>query len=100
MENIERDKKTHAKLEEKSDSDKYREGLETYKKVLLAYRDWLQEQEDKGNTDTPEMARESLRRHFFINGMVVALGLTEQEEIAIMKEIGFTGSIVKKHSEN
>lgn len=99
MEKIEKNKKQE-ELERKSNSEKYKEGLKSYEEALLVYRDWLQEQENSGKTDTPEMARESLRRHFFLEGMVAALGLSEQEDIAIMEKIGFLGSIMNERVKN
>lgn len=79
---------------------KYRHGIQAYKDALLAYKEWLQEKELKeldGTMDSEKMASESISRNMFLDGMAAALDLSQEDEIRIMNEIGFSKSMdVKK----
>lgn len=69
--------------------EKYEQGIGQYKATLLKYKRWLQENYEGGKL-LPEKEGESLRKSIFIDGMAEALGLSEEDEIEIMKEIGFS----------
>lgn len=82
----------------------YEEGIERFKKALLGYKDWLKENQgqyippiekgDKGfYTLRPEKEQEERERNVYLDSMAVTLNLTYKEQIKIMDEIGFTGSL-------
>lgn len=79
--------------EKQERADKYTAGIEAYKAALLDYKSWLENQEKEGKIDTPVMAHESQMRSAFFDGMAMALGLSHQEEIAIMKGIGYVKEV-------
>lgn len=75
-------------LEKDNYKEKYEQSIERYKAALLEYKEWLQENSHEGNI-LPEKERESLLKHTFIDGMAEALGLSQEDEIKFMNEIGW-----------